>query len=444
MVFWLNKRRILKKPTISGRRRFTKEHFKKAGKHQQLPAKKRITMTHGKPQIIGLFGFGVVGEGLFHVLQHSPASNAEIKRICIKDSEKGRSLPPSHFTTSYNDILEDPEINLVVELINDADEAMTIVRKALKKGKSVVSGNKKMIANNLSELISLQQETGAALLYDASACGSIPVIRNLEEYYDNDLLLSITGILNGSSNFVLTKIFNEKKSYREAVAEAQQLGFAEADPRLDMGGWDSLNKLVILALHGFGAVVDPNEVFVSGISNLQNGDIKFAREKGYRLKLIAKATKINGNSFNLMVMPKMVTHEDYIFNVENEYNGVIIEGAFYEKQFMFGKGAGALPTGSSVLSDITARMHGYKYEYKKQKFFSVPKHTNDVILKVYLRFRNLLDFSHFEFEHIDEKLSSNHYNYVIGDIKLSNLMLVRKLIQSLDVFLAYMESPRKN
>ena len=398
---------------------------------------------HNNKQIIGLFGFGVVGEGLFHVLQHSHTTNATIKKICIVDPKKERSIPKEHFTLDADEVLDDPEINLVVELISDSEEAFHIVSRALKKGKSVVSGNKKMLAKHIPELIELQKESGSALLYDASACGSIPVIRNLEEYYDNDLLLSITGILNGSSNFVLSKVFNENKNYPESVKEAQLLGFAEADPSLDMGGWDSLYKLVILALHGFGTIVNPDEVFVSGISNLQANDIRFAKEKGYRLKLVAQATKINGKSFNLMVMPKMVTEDEYIYNVENEYNGVIIEGSFYEKQFMFGKGAGGHPTGSSVLSDITARMHGYRYEYKKRKYFSIPKHTNDVVVKVYLRFKNLLDFSHFEFDTIDEKLSSHNYNYVIGTIKLSNLIHIRKLIQTLDVFLAFFDIPEK-
>jgi homoserine dehydrogenase len=394
-------------------------------------------------QVIGQFGFGVVGEGLYHVLQNSHTTNATIKKICIVDREKKRSIPMEHFTFNADDILNDPEINLVVELINDSEQAFDIVKKALIKGKSVVSGNKKMLAFNLPELVEIQRQTGAALLYDASACGSIPVIRNLEEYYDNDLLLSITGILNGSSNFVLTKVFNENKSYQMAVAEAQELGFAETDPTLDMGGWDALYKIVILALHGFGTFVDPCEVFVSGITNLSVDDIRFAREKGYRIKLVAQATKINGKSFNLMVMPKMVTNDEYIYNVENEYNGVIINGAYYEKQFMFGKGAGALPTGSSVLSDITARMHGYRYEYKKQKYFNTPQHTNDVSVKIYLRYKDLVDFSHFEFETIDEKLSSRSYNYVIGDIKLNKLVKMMKLIRSMDVFLAFFEKPEK-
>jgi homoserine dehydrogenase len=399
-------------------------------------------MPQQNKQVIGLFGFGIVGEGLYHVLKNSHTTNASIKKICIKDPDKERILLPDQFTTDADVLLDDPEINLIVELINDAEQAFEIVSQALKKGKSVVSGNKKMLAAHLHELIELQEKTGTALLYDASACGSIPVIRNLEEYYDNDLLLSLTGILNGSSNFVLSKIFNEKKNYPESVKEAQELGFAESDPGLDMGGWDSLYKLVILALHGFGTLVDPADVFVSGISNLQAGDIRYAREKGFRLKLVAQATKINGKSFNLMVMPKMVKDDEYIYNVENEYNGVIIEGAYYEKQFMFGKGAGGFPTGSSVLSDITARMHGYRYEYKKRKYFSVPAHTNDVTVKVYLRFKNLLDFSHFEFEDIEEKLSSRDFNYVIGNIKLTNLIHIRKLIQTLDVFIAFFEKPQ--
>jgi homoserine dehydrogenase len=399
--------------------------------------------THNNKQTIGLFGFGVVGEGLYHVLQKSPATKAKIKSICIKEPQKERSIPKEIFCTDYMSIINDPEINLVVELISDADEAYTIVKSALLAGKSVVSGNKKMLASNLEELIAIQKETGSALLYDASACGSIPVIRNLEEYYDNDLLLSITGILNGSSNYILSKIFNENSSYELALRKAQDLGFAEADPTLDVSGQDSLNKLIILAIHGFGTVVNPDDVFVAGIGKLNNFDIRFAREKGYKIKLIAQATKINGNSFNLLVMPKLVASDDYIYNVEDEYNGVVIRGEFYEKQFMFGKGAGGFPTGSAVLSDITARMHGYRYEYKKQKYFDNPAFTNDVNLKIYLRYKDLIDFSHFDFESIDEKYTGRDYNYVTGTINLKNLHKIQRINGKLDIFVAFLETPEK-
>ncbi len=221
------------------------------------------------------------------------------------------------------------------------------------------------------------------------------------------------------------------------------MGFAEAAPTLDVSGQDSLNKLIILATHGFGTIVKPESVFATGIGKLNNFDIRFAREKGYKIKLIAQATKINGNSFNLLVMPKLVTPDDYIFNVEDEYNGVVIRGEFYEKQFMFGKGAGGFPTGSAVLSDITARMHGYRYEYKKQKYFDNPTFTNDVSLKIYLRYKDLIDFGHFDFDSIDEKYSGRDYNYVTGSINLKNLHKIQKLIGKLDVFVAFLETPEK-
>lgn len=400
--------------------------------------------TEDNKQIIGLFGFGVVGECLYKVLEKSPTTKATIKSICVKDAQKERSVAKELFCTDYDVILQDPEINLVVELINDADEAYKIVKAALMLGKSVVSGNKKMLASHLEELINIQKEQGVALLYDASACGSIPVIRNLEEYYDNDLLLSITGILNGSSNYILSKIFNQNSTYEQALKKAQDLGFAESDPTLDVTGQDSLNKLVILATHGFGTIVKPENVFSVGIDKLNAFDIQFAKEKGLKIKLIAQANKINGETFSLFVMPQLVSPNSYIYNVEDEYNGVVIEGEFYEKQYMFGKGAGGFPTGSSVLSDITARVHGYKYEYKKRTYFNRLEFTNDVVVKIYLRYKNVIDFEHFDFETIDERYMSSHYNYVVGTISLENLKRNQKLIGGLDVFVAFLGFPTRN
>ena len=181
---------------------------------------------------IGLFGFGVVGQGIFQVIQRAKNAHAEIVRICVRSLDKPRKVAadPALFTTTADDILNDPQINLIVEVIDDAQASYNIVKKALLKGIPVVSGNKTMIANHLSELIEIQKNNNVALLYDASSCGSIPVIRNLEEYYDNDLLLEVKGILNGSSNYILSRVFDHKDSYAEALAQAQALGFAESDP----------------------------------------------------------------------------------------------------------------------------------------------------------------------------------------------------------------------
>ena len=391
-----------------------------------------------KKLTIGLFGFGTVGQGLFQVLQKSKTVDAQIKRICIKNPDKKRSINASYFTTNAEDILSDPDINLVVELIDNAENSYRIVKTAMQRGKSVVSGNKAMLAVHMAEMIELQKKHNVALLYDASACGSIPVIRNLEEYYDNDLLTSVTGILNGSSNYILTKIFQHGESYEKALKEAQDLGFAESNPSFDVDGYDSLYKLVILTVHAFGIIISPDEVFNFGISNLSDFDIKYAKEKGRKIKLVARVGKLDDNKISLYVMPRMLTPDLYIYSVEEEYNGVVIRGQFYDKQFMFGKGAGALPTGSSVLSDITARFHDYRYEYKKFNAPNPPKYATDNLIEVYLRYRNVSDFEHFRFAEISEKYVSSENSYVIGKIRLSNLLSIKSLLPSMDIFLAAM------
>ncbi|MCK9423963.1 MAG: homoserine dehydrogenase [Bacteroidales bacterium] len=385
---------------------------------------------------IGLFGFGVVGHGLYEVLKQSRATQAVISKICIKNRNKQRPLPPGMFTYDPDDILKDRDINLVVELIDDAEAAYLIVKSALEKGKSVVSGNKKMLAAHLPEFISIQQKHGVGLLYDASACGSIPVIRNLEEYYDNDLLQSVTGILNGSSNYILSKMFNQGLDYTEALCQAQELGFAESDPVFDVGGLDALYKLVIITVHAFGVYVSPGEVFNSGISNINGQDMQFAREKGRKIKLVAQVKKSPDNRLSLYVMPRMVSPDKYIYNVEDEFNGVVIKGAFYDKQFMFGKGAGAYPTGSAVLSDITARSYNYRYEYKKMKLTNGLTFSNQAIVPVYLRYNHESDLSLFRFEEIRERYNSEGFRYVTGLIKLENLQQIKTVLKGRNVFLA--------
>jgi homoserine dehydrogenase len=389
---------------------------------------------------IGLFGYGVVGESLYHVLQHSKTIDATVKKICVKQKNKKRTLPKNIFTFNKEDIINDKEINLVVELIDDAEEAYDIVKKCLISKKAVVSGNKKMLAYHLDELIELQKETETALLYDASACGSIPVIRNIEEYYDNDLLKSVTGILNGSSNFILSRIFNDGLDYQTALKQAQDLDFAESDPSLDVDGFDALYKLIIIATHALGTYVHPDKVFNYGISTIQKADIRFAREKNMKIKLVAQLLKINNELFTLFVIPRLVSRDKYIYNVEDEYNGVVIQGEFYDKQFMFGKGAGGFPTGSAVLSDITARSHHYQYEYKKQKYFQKVHYVIDYEIEIYLRYHNLLDLSYFDFEKITEKYSGQEYNYVVGSIKLENLIKIKGILPKLNLFLAYIKN----
>jgi len=387
---------------------------------------------------IGVFGYGVVGSGLAHVLKNSKGLDASIVKVCVKDAGKERDLDSKLITINPEDILNDPEINVVAELIDDAAVAYQIVKTAMQNGKHVVSANKKMLAYHIEELIQLQWQYKVSFLYEASACGSIPIIRNLEEYYDNDLLQSVSGILNGSSNYILTKIFNENVDYNLALKEAQDLGFAESDPTSDVGGFDTLYKLIILTVHGFGLFVHPDEVFNAGIGNLSPKDIELASQKGYKIRLLGKVTKVNGNQVNLFVAPKFVKPEEHAYTVESHYNGVLIQGNFYDNQFMYGKGAGAHPTGSAVLSDITALAYNYKYEYKKLKYYGGLEYTNDMDVEIYLRYTDKKDLALFNFKEVAESLKGKDFNYVIGTLNLSELIKIRKQIEGKDIFLAYL------
>ncbi|MBR6655116.1 MAG: homoserine dehydrogenase [Alistipes sp.] len=388
-----------------------------------------------KQLTIGMFGFGNVGRGLYDVLNTISSKEAIIKRVCVRDITKQRGVKID-FTDNADDIFADKDINLIVELIDDAEAAYHIVKRALQSGLSVVSGNKKMLAHHLPELIELQREHNVALLYDASACGSIPVIRNLEEYYDNDLLVSVKGILNGSSNFILSKIFNENYSYDVALRRAQELGFAESDPTLDIGGWDSLFKLIIITVHAFGCYVSPEKIFTYGISSMNDNDIRFANEKERRYKLVAHVEKLDNGKIIMSVMPQLISRDKYIYSVEDEFNGVVIKGKFYDKQFMFGRGAGGHPTGSAVLSDIMACFYNYRYEYKRMIGRTPVEYTDDVLVRVYLRYSNAEDRALFEFASIEEQYVSDDYKYLVGHISLANLHRISAQIRERDLFIA--------
>lgn len=384
---------------------------------------------------IGLFGFGTVGKGLYDVLKKIQPENVSIVKVCVRNVAKhSTEAPELEFTNNADDIFKDTRINFIVELIDDAEAAYGIVKRALQAKIPVVSGNKKMLARHIQEMIQLQRDNDTALLYDASACGSIPVIRNLEEYYDNDLLISVKGILNGSSNFILSKIFNEGMNYAEALKLAQDLGFAESDPTLDIGGWDSLFKLIIITIHAFGVYVEPEQIFTFGIGNMNEHDIQFAHEKRRRVKLVGWAEKVNEDKLVLSVMPHLLSKQKYIYSVEDEFNGVVIKGLFYYKQFMFGQGAGGFPTGSAVLSDITAQLYDYRYQYKKLQSPHQLHFTNDYKVRIYYRYDSPATLNLLEFSTIHESYYSDTYKYVVGDIELSQLQAQAQSLRESNVF----------
>lgn len=413
---------------------------------------------------IGLFGFGCVGKGLYDILQNNTENTgfeAQILKICVKNKDKKREIDSSYFTYDKDEILDNSEINLVVELISDADEAYQIVKKALLSGKNVVTANKKMLALHLEELVKIQKETGTSLLYEAATCGSIPIVRTLAEYYDNELLYSVSGIFNGSSNYILSKIATENLSYEVALKQAQELGFAEANPTLDVAGFDATYKLCILTAQAYGIFINPDEVLRIGINNLKKEDIDFAKSyirndnqktTNFKVKLVATISRINpskngkveDNQLLLYVLPTFIDAENPLYNVENENNAVLVEAAFSDKQTFIGKGAGGHPTGSAVLSDISALRYDYQYEYRKTdrnkeknalgQTSILP--TQNVEAEIYLRFPS--DLSKKELlQNIDfTEIFTENENHIIGKILLSELFEKRDFIEKNQIFVA--------
>jgi homoserine dehydrogenase len=381
---------------------------------------------------IGLFGFGCVGTGLYEVLNRTSLLHASIKHIVVKDPTKDRSIDLSYFSYDRNVILEDPEVNVVVELTSDFEAAYEIVKTALQRGKHVVSANKKLIAYHLEELIALAGKNGVSFLYEAAVGGSIPIIRNLEEYYNNDSLSSISGIVNGTTNYILSQTASGI-SFDDALAAAQASGFAEADPTSDVDGFDAKYKLVLLLKHAFGYSAEPHEIWNYGIRRLKTWDATYAREKGLRIKLFAFG-KRSGNEVIGFVAPHFVPANHFAYNVENEFNAVVVEALFSDRQLFSGKGAGSYPTASAVLSDISALQFDYAYEYRKAGREELTL-KNDFRLKVYVSASSRGSLEKVKFLELEEIYHGATHHFHIGIADFRDIAAIDWNAES-DLFLA--------
>ena len=389
--------------------------------------KKKIT--------IGLFGYGVVGQGVYNLFTNSKSLAIDIVKICAKQPQKRRNISMDHFTFDRNDILNDDSIGLIVEAIDDADAAFEILKIAFENGKDVVTANKKMLANHLEEIISLQEKYGRSVLYEGSTCGSIPIIRNLEEYYDNEMLNNVSGIFNSSSNYILSQIFNHNKDFDLAVRRAQDLGYLESDPSSDIIGYDALYKLLIVTAHAYGVIIKPEEVVLHGLQNLNRFDIEFAKEKGWVIKTIATVKKVDEGNICLYVLPVFVNDKNPYRNINDEDNALMVEAAFSQNHFFSGKGAGGFPVGSAILSDVSAYTYNYKYAYKKAVQSPKLGVSSDIELNVYLRYFDERNLELFNFEKVQGHFKSDDYSYVIGKIKLSTLLKQKDRLNTADIFL---------
>lgn len=378
---------------------------------------------------IGLIGFGVVGEGVYHVICQTKGLQMLVKRIAIRNPEKERNAPRELFTTDVNELINDPEIDTIVELIDDAEAAYKIVKQALINKKNVVTANKKMLASHLPELIGLQKAHDVSLLYEAAVAGSIPILRNLEEYYNNDLLRSIQGIVNGSTNYILTQMSENNSSYSDALQQAQDCGFAESNPALDVEGFDAQNKLVLLVKHTFGLTLTPSQIFAKGITQISERDIRYAKEKGLQIKLVAQAYLNTANEIVAYVMPQFVNKEHQLAGVKNEFNGILIGSSLADEQFLYGKGAGRYPTSSAVLSDLSALNYNYRYEYKRSLTPHKFKLAENELLQVYLSCNKSTPIDESLFEEILERYISKQHKHYTGIVNLKRLKVAKEFRQ---------------
>ena len=388
---------------------------------------------------IGLIGFGCVGQGFYDIIQQQPELGLAVARIAVKNPDKPRSLPADYFTYHADELLADATLDVLVDVIDDAAEAFRLVSAALRQGRRVATANKAMLARHLPELMQLEQQYGGALLYEAAVCGSIPVIRTLDAYFSHEPLRAVSGIFNGSSNYVLTRMSEEGSDYATALAEAQAKGFAETDPSLDMGAFDPRSKTVILAAHAYGVFLNPNEVLNLGIEAVSAADIAYAAARGQKVKVVASLQRLPNGRVAALVTPQLLGPESPLFTVEHEFNGVLVEGEYAGPQFLRGRGAGGHPTGSAVLADVLALRLGLRYGYARQATAPALQPADELILDVYLRhvdpgvLREVLTWLELPAEALE---SDDAGGYATGPVPLLRLLQWRDELRANGVFVA--------
>jgi len=347
---------------------------------------------------VGVIGFGTVGGGVVDILQQNreliknrTGVNIELKSVVSKSfSNVGVEILYAKKLSDYNDVINDEEIDIVVELVGGIDVPFDIISKAVSKKKSVVTANKALLAERGHILFRMAEENGVTIGFEASVAGGIPIIRSIADAMVGDKVSEILGILNGTTNFILTKMFEENIEFEEALKEAQRLGFAEADPSLDIDGIDTAHKITILSQLAFNTFVDFNSVHIEGIRNISLMDIKYAYEMGFVLKLLGIAKLDDDGKVEIRVHPALISKDNQLASVKNEYNGVLVKSKNLGITMYYGKGAGRYPTAVSVVSDIVeiAKNLDNPRRVNKISHFTERevKPMGDILSKYYLRF----------------------------------------------------------
>jgi len=353
---------------------------------------------------VGMIGFGVVGSGTAkillgnkNILRERLGFDINLKRIAVRDikSDRGVKVPDGVLTTDVNLIFDDPDIHIVVELIGGIRPAKDFILKAIQHGKHIVTANKALLATEGAEIFNSALRAGIEVGFEASVAGAIPIIKVIKESLIANRIKAIYGIINGTSNFILTKMTEQNVEFSDALKEAQSLGYAEADPTLDIEGIDTAHKLTILSNLAYGIPFSFNDIYIEGISNISTQDIEFALELGYKVKLLAIAKETDGE-VELRVHPTMIPKDHLIAKVDGPFNAIYVDGDATGSTLYYGRGAGSTPTGSAVVSDIA----DIARNLQKNAVGRVPiiprisrntriKKIKDIVSRYYLRFSAL-------------------------------------------------------
>ncbi|MCS7458709.1 homoserine dehydrogenase [Paenibacillus doosanensis] len=321
-----------------------------------------------KPIKVGLLGLGTVGTGVVRIveghqqdLESQTGAALEISRILVQDKNKSRSIAisPDKLTESPWEVIDNPEIDIVVEVMGGVDLAKQYILEALERGKHIVTANKDLMALHGQEILAKASEKGCDVFYEASVAGGIPIIRTLVEGFSSDRITKIMGIVNGTTNYILTKMSQEGAAYADVLKEAQELGYAEADPTSDVEGFDAARKMTILGTLGFHANVALSDVSVSGISQVSKEDIAYGKRLGYEVKLLGIAER-QDDHISISVQPTMVKQSHPLASVNGVFNAVYVYGEAVGETMFYGPGAGEMPTATSIVADLVAVVRNLK------------------------------------------------------------------------------------
>ena len=333
-----------------------------------------------KEILVAILGMGTVGSGVYQILQkdegqiaHKELTRYQVKKVLSRSYHY--EIPEEKKAVNIEEILNDPDIDIVIEVLGGIEPAKTYVIQALEAGKTVVSANKQMIANYWPEIEEAAKKTGAGFYFEASVGGGIPILRAIDDSLQANDMHSIFAIINGTTNYILTKMTSEGMDYEEVLKEAQALGYAEADPTADVEGFDAMYKLSILASKAFHSRLPIEYIYREGISHITKQDIQYAKDFGYVIKLLAIA-KRSGNNVELRVHPTMIPQTHPLANVLDSFNAILMNGSSVGDVMFYGRGAGALPTASAVISDViyaSHHMQQHKYAtFENKKDFISP------------------------------------------------------------------------